>query len=402
MSDATLPPLAELSRRGLLKTGGVMLVGFALAGPLTPRTQAQFGPPPGPDRSQIDSWIIIHADNTATVLIGFVELGQGATTALPQVAAEELDLEMDQIRVVAHETEVTPFQGGTYSSSAIANGRLQVQRAAAAARAELMRRAGAQLGVPSERLTVSRGIVSVAGEPGRTVSYGELLGDRPFRLAITGEEPLKEPSAYRIVGQRTPRPDLTEKVMARHTYVQHLRLPGMVHARIVRPRGQGAFGAPPRILAVNEDSIAGMGDARVVRERDFLAVVAAREWDAVRAARALQVEWDIPASLPDSADLNATMRAAPAEMRVVLEEGTPPGAVTHSARFSVATPYQAHAPMAPNCALADVRTGSARVWASSQDIYALRGALAGLLGLDPLAVTVQFAEGSGTYRSQLV
>lgn len=401
MNGARLSSPAELTRRGLLKAGGALLVGFALIDPLAPPARAQFGPPPGPDREQIDSWIIIHADTTATVLIGFVELGQGATTALPQVAAEELDLDMDQVRVVAHETEVTPFQGGTYSSSAIANGRPQVQRAAAEARAELLRRAGQYLEAPLADLVVARGIVSVRGDSARRVSYGQLLGDRPFEMTMTGEAPLKNPSAYRIVGQRAARPDLAEKVMGRHAYVQHLRLPHMLHARIVLPRGQGAFGAPPRLLAVDEASIAGMGDARLVRENDFLAIVASREWDAVRAARALRAEWDIPASLPDSTDLYDAMRRSVAETQVVLEEGTPGEGSVHSVHFSAETPYQAHATMAPNCALADVKADRARVWASSQDIYALRGSLARLLGLDPLAVTVQFAEGSGTYGHSL-
>ena len=144
-----------------------------------------------------------------------------------------------------------------------------------------------------------------------------------------------------------------------------------------------------------------MGDARLVRERDFLAIVASREWDAVRAARALRAEWDVPASLPDSAELYDAMRRRVAETQVVLEEGAPGEGSVHSARFTAETPYQAHATMAPNCALADVKANGARVWASSQDIYALRGSLARLLNLDPLAVTVQFAEGSGTYGHSL-
>lgn len=161
---------AGVSRRDLLKGGGALLVGFSLAD----AALAQPGPPQGPDRNRIDSWIAIHADNTATVLIGYVELGQGCTTALPQVAAEELDLGLDQLRTIAHETDVTPYQGGTYSSSAIARGRPQVQLAAAEARQELLRRAAQRLGAPVEALTVERGVVS-AGD--RSVTYGELVGD---------------------------------------------------------------------------------------------------------------------------------------------------------------------------------------------------------------------------------
>jgi CO/xanthine dehydrogenase Mo-binding subunit len=388
---------AELSRRGLLKAGGALLVGFAIAG----KAAAQFGPPPGPDREQIDSWIIIHADTTATILIGFVELGQGCTTSLPQVAAEELDLGMDQIKTVAHETEVTPFQGGTYSSSAIANGRPQVQRAAAEARLELLRRAAAHLDAAVSALTVQRGTVSVVGEPTRQVTYGELLGDRPFSLSMTGEATTKNPSQYRIVGQRVKRGDLAPKVLGEFAYVQHKRLPGMLHARIIRPAGQGAFGAPPRIVSVDENGVLDNPGVRaLVREGDFLAVVAEREWDAVKAARQVRVQWDTPAVLPDSTALYARMRESVRETIVVLEEGEAVGAV-HQASFTAETPYQAHATMAPNCAVAEVSGGKARVWASSQDIYSLRGSLANVLGLPVEDVTVQYAEGSGTYGHSL-
>jgi nicotinate dehydrogenase subunit B len=261
---------AALARRSVLKGGGALLIGFSLAD----IAWAQPGPPQGPDRNKIDSWIAIHADNTATVLIGYVELGQGCTTALPQVAAEELDLGIDQVRTIAHETGVTPYQGGTYSSSAIARGRPQVQLAAAEARQELLRRAAERLGAPVATLTVERGVVS-AGE--RSVTYGELVGDRPFEIAFTGTAKPKAAADYRIIGTRAPRKDLVGKVAGTHSYAQHVRLPGMLHARVLRPRGQGAYGSPPRLLAVDAASIAGIPGARFVRLRDLAAVTAPRE-----------------------------------------------------------------------------------------------------------------------------
>jgi nicotinate dehydrogenase subunit B len=392
-------PATPVSRRALLKGGGALLIGFSLA----PALRAQpGGPPPGPDRNLIDSWIAIHADNTATILIGYVELGQGCTTALPQVAAEELDLGMDQVRTIAHETGVTPFQGGTYSSTAIARGRPQVQLAAAEARRELLRLAAERLGAPAATLTVERGVVSLPS--GRSVTYGELVGDRPFEIPFTGEAAPKPPSQYKLIGQPVARKDLAAKVAGTHGYVQHVRLPGMLHARIVRPRGQGAYGRPPRLVQVNQASVADIPGARVVRRGDFLAVVAEREWDAVRAARRLAAEWDVGESLPESAGLYDHMRAQPSEERVVAEEGdftaTLAGAA-FTAEFEGETPYQAHAPMAPNCAVADVRGGAAMVYCASQDIYALRTALVGFLDLSADAVTVQFQESAGTYGHSL-
>lgn len=388
---------AGVSRRDLLKDGGALLVGFSLAD----AALAQPGPPQGPDRNRIDSWIAIHADNTATVLIGYVELGQGCTTALPQVAAEELDLGLDQLRTIAHETDVTPYQGGTYSSSAIARGRPQVQLAAAEARQELLRRAAQRLGAPVEALTVERGVVS-AGD--RSVTYGELVGDQPFEIAFTGTAKPKAPSNYRVIGQRAPRRDVAAKVAGTHEYVQHPRLPAMLHARVLRPRGQGAYGSPPRVLSLDENSIAGIPGVRVVRLRDFVAVAAPREWDAVRAARALKIEWEHGETLPEKSALYDHMRCSAEAETVVRAEGDTAAALSgaaFTATFEGETPYQAHAPMAPNCAVADVRDGEARVFCASQDIYALRTALAGLLELPADAVTVRFAESAGTYGHSL-
>jgi CO/xanthine dehydrogenase Mo-binding subunit len=398
--------IAHLSRRGLLKGGGALVIGFSLAG----KVSAQFGPPQGPDLQEIDSWIAIHADNTATIMIGYVELGQGCTTSLPQVAAEELDLGMDQVRTIAHETEVTPNQGGTYSSSAIARGRPQVQAAAAEARLELLKRASDHLGAPIELLSVERGIVS-AGP--RSVTYGELVGDTKFEVAFTGNAQPKASGTYRIVGSPAVRRDLAEKVMGAHSYVQHIRLPGMLHARIIRPRGQGAYGSPPKLVSVDGASITDLPGVKIVREQDFLAVVAPREWDAVKAARQLKVEWKIGESLPEQAKLFGHMREHVTEDRVVLEEGNadrlldgetlggPRSAMVVQSEFLAETPYQAHAPMAPNCAVADVRDGKAMVYAPSQDIYALRGTLAGFLGLERHNVTVQYKESAGTYGHSL-
>jgi nicotinate dehydrogenase subunit B len=390
-----IPPV---SRRSLFKAGGALVIGFSLAG----KASAQFGPAQGPDPKKIDSWIAIHADNTATVLIGFVELGQGCTTALPQVAAEELDLGMDQVKTVHHETEVTPYQGGTYSSTAIARGRPQVQAAAAEARLELLSRAALRLEAPVEALVVERGVVSVTGTT-RSVSYGALVGDKPFGIELTGKARPKDPAQYRIVGQGAPRRDMADKAAGTHEYVQHLRLPGMVHARVIRPRGQGASNAPPKLLAVDESSIAGI-PARVVRIGDFLAVVSANEWDAVRAARKLHVGWEVPKSLPGSVDLYAAMRAGPATDRVVSEKGDAAAALVGAAfrsSFEAETPYQSHAPMVPNCAVADVRADRVEVFAPSQDIYALRTALAGILERPANTITVQYRESAGTYGHSL-
>src|SRR5580658_10823276 len=227
-------------RRDFLKAGGALVVGFhlrdALLGQEAPLVRGTVAGPP--DAKQVDTWLAVHADNTATVYIGFAELGQGNSTALLQVAAEELDFDMSQLSTVRLDTNVTPNQGGTYSSASIQRGGPQVRTAAAEARQALLQLASKKLEAPVEGLVVVKGVVSAGG---RTVSYGELVGDQPFHLAFTGSAPVKAPAEYKVVATAVPRNDMPDKVSGKYVYMQHLRVPGMLHGRVVRPRGQGAY-----------------------------------------------------------------------------------------------------------------------------------------------------------------
>ena len=391
-----------IPRRDLLKAGGALVVGFSLGAPVLAHaavTTAPRGAVAGPpDPKRVDTWLAINADNSATLFIGFVELGQGTTTALPQVAAEELDLDLDQVSTVQADTNVTPNQGGTYSSASIFRGSPQVRAAAAEARQALLQMASARLGAPVGQLTVARGVVSAPS--GRSVAYGELVGGKLFDLPVTGTAPVKRPADYRLVGAPAPRKDIPGKAKGDFTYIQHLRLTGMLHGRVVRPRGQRAYGAGAKVVSVDEASIRDIPGARTVRRGDFIAVVAEREWDAVKAARALKVTWEPSRALPDQGALHDRMRAEKTEDTVVLQRGDAAAALAASSQVVAMTcrlPYQAHAPFAPNCALADVSGGQALVICSSQDIYGARRVLAPLLGLPEAKIRVQYAEGSGTY-----
>jgi nicotinate dehydrogenase subunit B len=397
------------SRRAFLQ-GGALLVGLSLGSgfaisatkqknPLRNARPAVAGPP---DAKQIDTWLAIHEDNTATLYTGFAELGQGSTTALLQVAAEELDLEMDQIRASPLDTHVSPNQGGTYSSASVQRGRPQIAQAAAEARAALLARAAIKLGVATDQLTVTRGLINARGAAPsglRGVTYGELIGGETFNLEVSGKAPLKAASEYRLIGQPVRREDLKAKLMADYTYIQHLRLSGMLHGRIVRPRGQSAMGAGAKVIAIDASSIAAIPGARLLRKGDFLGVVAPREWDAVRAAQALKVEWDQTPLLPGSEALHEQMRRNKTEDRVALERGSVSSAadVAESASHRCLGPYQAHAPFAPNCALADIKNDGGLVICSSQDIYGARRSIAALLNLKAEQLRVQYAEAAGTY-----
>ena len=399
----TVSSLARFPRRDLLKAGGALLIGFAIRG-AAPAQEAEgvavaLGPDQ-PDPKRLDTWIAIHADNTATIFIGFVELGQGCSTALLQLAAEELDLDMSQVKSVRLESHTMPNQGGTVASASIARGGPRIRSAAAEARQALLKMAAQKLQAPADRLTVSRGVVSVAGDPGKSVTYGALVGGKPFDLPYTGAAPLKSFRDYKVVGTRIARRDIPDKAAGEYVHMQHVRIPGMLHGRVVRPRGQSAYGDGAKAQSVEERSIADIPGARVIRKREFIGVVAASEWDAVRAARQLKVVWDQPAALPGNTGMHQQMRAARTTDRMVLDNGDVAAAFTGAAHVVSRTyqgPYQAHAPFGPNCAVADVQAGSALVICSTQNIYDTRNKIAQVLGLPVEKVAIRYYEGSGTY-----
>jgi nicotinate dehydrogenase subunit B len=203
-----------------------------------------------------------------------------------------------------------------------------------------------------------------------------------------------------VVGTSIPRRDTPDKVTGKYVYMQHARVPSLLHGRVVRPRGQGAYGAGAKVLTLDEGSLKNIPGARLVRKGDFLGVVAENEWDTIRAAQQLKVTWDMPATLPGNEGLYDAMRSGTTQDRVVTERGDVAGALgkaAHVVSFNCRAPYQAHAPFGPNCALADVTSDSALVMSSTQDVYATRNNLARLLGLPVDKVRLQYYEGSGTY-----
>jgi nicotinate dehydrogenase subunit B len=411
-----------LARREFLKTTGAVVVGFSMADVSTAQTTGSLAAQRGlvsgpPDEGEIDSYIAVHPDNTVTIFAGYVELGQGGPTALRQVAAEELDLDFDQVSDVRMDTFVST-NGFTAASRTAGIGGTQLRAAAAEARRVLLTLAAERLKAAMQELTVAKGVVSVKTDPKRSVSYGELLGDKPFNrryepvsynagieLPRTGRDnaSAKPRPEYKIVGSRVPRFDIPDKVSGKYEYMQHVRLAGMLHGRLVWPKGQGPYGFSPKVIAVDEQSIKNIPGVQIVRRKDFVAVAAEREWDAVRAARELKVTWEpIPATLPGDAGLYDSYRAARTKDIVVVNAGDVDGVLRQGAHVVSSTykgPYQSHGTMAPNCAVADVTREGALVMCSDQGIYLVRGGLAKVLGLPVEKIRVQYYPGSNTYGS---
>jgi CO/xanthine dehydrogenase Mo-binding subunit len=397
-------PSPQFPRRHFLKAGGALIVGFSLRGVSFGQEEAggvAFAAGPNqPDLEQLDTWLAIHADNTATIYLGYVELGQGSTTALLQIAADELDLTMSQVRCAQLDTNRSPNQGATAASASISRGGPKIRAAAAEARRALLTFASKKFNTPVERLTVAGGIVSVADNPKEAVSYGKLLGDKPFHVPFTGTAPLKPVGAYKLVGTRVSRNDIPEKVSGRYVYMQHVRAPGMLHGRVVRPRGQSSYAAGAKVLAIDVSSLQDIPSARVIRRRDFVGVVAPNEWDAVRAAQQLKVSWQEMPALPGHADVHEQMRADKSIDDVLRESGNVETALNQAAHVvsqRYRGPYQAHAPFGPSCAVAQVTADSALVMCSSQNAFDARRKLAEALGMPVGKVRVQYYEGSGTF-----
>jgi nicotinate dehydrogenase subunit B len=438
-----LPGRRYVSRRDFLKGSGLLVVGFSLAGcvPGNQGAQAQASTPgsatPAPtpaappqavatevaeqapvptapaqasgasanqaegaaraSADQIDAWLAVSPDNQVTIYSGRVELGTGVQTALAQIAADELDVPLDHITMVMGDTQRTPDEGYTAGSKTIQVGGVAVRQAAAQARLMLVNLASQRFGVPVEQLTTADGMVSQSGSTGRQVSYGDLIGNQQFSQTVDKDVRTKSPDQYRIVGQSIPRFDLPGKLTGRASYVQDLQVPGMVHGRVVRPAGVGA-----RLQSVDETSVQAVpGLIKVVRNGNFLGVVAEQEWQAIQAAQQLKVQWQTQESLPDYANLYNTVRASTTQDKTLLNDGNVDQVLNSNGgqvlQATYQTPYQSHGSIGPSCAVADVQSDRATIWSSTQGVYPLRGAVAQLVGLAPETVRVVHVEGSGCY-----
>jgi CO/xanthine dehydrogenase Mo-binding subunit len=402
------PPPA-LSRRRLLGTGGAIVVGVlapGLASGADPAASAT-RPPQTPD--QLDSWLAVRQDGGVLAFFGKMDPGQGVGVAIAQIVAEELDVSFARVRVVMGDSLLTLNQGGASGATGIEKGGVPLRNAAAEARRVLVAWAAAHLGAPAARLAVSDGVVADRADPSRRVSYGDLVGGRYFNvpmqwngvygndLVARGKATAKSPADYTIVGQSVKRPDIAEKVFAGHDFVTDIRLAGMLHARMIRP--PVASSVPD---SVDEASLAGIPGARVVWRKGVLAVLAPKEWDAIRAAEALRVTWSrVDPPFAGDAQIYAHIRRAPViGGKVEKARGDIDAALQGAARLIEAEylwPFQSHASLGPACAVADVRADGATVWTGSQKPHFGRDGVAKLLGLPRESVRAIWVSGPGSY-----
>jgi len=385
------------SRRDMLKGGGALVVAFSFSGPI-PEALAQGAAASNAlPLTEVDSFLSIDPAGMCTVYSGKVDLGTGVRTALTQIAAEELDLPLSAVTLVQGDTLLTPDQGTTWGSLSIQVGGMQIRNAAATAKDALLEEAAKRLGVKKEDLTVAEGVVRAGA---KRVSYGELIGSKLFSLKLDPQKPAKakDPKNYRIVGNSVQRLDIPDKVTGKFTYMQDFRLPDMLHGCVVRPP---AFGA--KLESVDETSIKEIpGIVKIVREGNFLGIVAENEWAAIKAARQIKVGWSQAETLPDPSKLWAYVRASKvAKEEVTSSTGNVGAALAEVGAKTITASYDfavhTHGSIGPSCAVAEFKDGKLTSWSASQATHDLRKQLATMFRLSPGDVRCIYVEGSGCY-----
>ena len=406
---------SKFTRRDLLKGGGALVVTFGMPGWAVAATQnagSPSKPPLMPD--QLDSYLSIAADGKITAYFGKMDMGQGVDTAIAQIVADELDVPFERVGVLMSDTEYTVDQGGASGSTGIRSGSNPLRNAAAEARRILLDLASEKLGIPAEGLTVTDGVIQAKNQASRQVKYEELIGGKYFNVNLewnerygnglnaTGQAKPKTHDQYKVVGKSMPRMDVPGKVFGQTPYVTDIKRQGMWHGRILRPPVAGA-----KPIGWAQNSISDIPDAKVVRVKDFIGVVAPEEWSAINAARQLKVTWsEVKPPFPEMSDLYDYIRRTPhveeragrgsdLSQRAAIEQAIEGADRVIEAEYE--HPFQSHACMGPACAVVDARSDRATVWTGSQKSHKTREGVAQILELPVDKVRGIWVPGPGSY-----
>ncbi len=401
MKAAAMTPAATaaLNRRSFLKSAGVLIVGFRMAA--GDAAHAQFGqaPLPGaPPMDQVDSWIAIAADGSITGYSGKEELGQGISTAQQQLVAEELSVPFDRVKLIYCDTALTPDQAYTSGSQShpanFNHGNLA--QACATARETLLKLASQRLSVPVEQLNASNGMISAKNDASKKVTYGQLVGGKKLNITLDKKAQRKNPRDWTVLGKPIGRPDMPLMATGHFEYVHNVRLPGMLHGRVVRPPAVGAT-----LVSVDESSIKDLpGVVKVVTRKNFVGVVAEKPWQAIQAAEKLKVSWTPGAGLPKQSDFYEHLRQQPSRDTKLLDSKDTQRTMAAAATTLKSTfyhPYQMHGSVGSSCAVADVQSDRATIYSPTQGVWYQKTASAMITGIKPENVHVIFRRGSGCY-----
>ena len=388
-----------LDRRRVLAGSGALIVSFTLSDAFGQDQNAPSATPaPKPPGSLattpfLDSWIRVDADGGVTAFTGKAELGQGFKTAFQQIAAEELDISFESLKVVTADTARTANEGFTAGSNSVHLSGTAIQNAAAQVRALLVAEAARRLDLPAENLRTENG--AVIAPDGRRFGYGDLVASDMLHMQAQPTSKLKDPATFKVMGQPVARVDIPAKVTGGAAYVQDMRLPGMVHARVVRPPSYGAQLTECDVSAVEKLP----GVVKVVRDGNFLAVVAKKEFQTIKAMAVLSAaaKWKEMPGLPNQHDLGRVLTSLPSQDKTILQQSDPSVTGQRSLEASYTRPYQAHGSIGPSCAVAQSVDGVMTVWTHTQGVYPDRQAIAEMLGMPTASVRCIHVEGSGCY-----
>ena len=405
--------MSPFTRRSILLGGGALVVSVGAAISLETvlsisKAHAQGAKPPLTPE-QLSSYIAVNADGTVSAFFGKMDMGHGLHVAIGQIVAEELDIPFKNVKVIMADTAMTVNQGGASGSTGIQTGGKQMRVAAAEARRVLVEMAASQLSVPAEKLVVTDGVVSASDDKTKSISYAQMIGGKYFNVQLDwnkqfgnalyapGKAQPKKPSDHKIVGQPIKREDVAPKVFAQEDFVTDVKVPGMVHGRMIRPEVAGSVP-----VKVDESSVKDIPGARVVWDKGFLGVVADREWDAIQAAQKLKVEWsDTPPPFPDQTAIYDHIRKASVRKRQIEKEnGNVDEAFKSAAKVIEAEyewPFQSHASMGPACALVEIKDGQVTCWSGTQKSHFQQEGLASTLGVPIESVRVIWKAGPGSY-----
>jgi nicotinate dehydrogenase subunit B len=388
-----------LDRRRVLAGGGALIVSFSLSDAFAQYQSAPVAAPaPKPPGSLatapfLDSWIRIDADGRITAFTGKVELGQGFKTAFQQIAAEELDIPFESLTVITADTSRTANEGYTSGSHSMQDSGTAIQNAAAQVRELLVAEAARRLNLPAENLRTENG--AVISPDGQHLGYGELVAADMLHVQAQPKSKLKDPATFKVMGQPIPRVDIPAKVTGGAAYVQDMRLPGMVHARVVRPPSYGA-----QLTACDTSGVEKLpGVVKVVRDGNFLAVAASREFQAIKAMNALSAaaQWKETPSLPKQDDLLHVLTSMRSEDHTIFQQSNPSVSGSKTIEATYTRPYQSHGSIGPSCAVAQSVNGMMTVWTHTQGVYPDRQGIAEMLRVPQASVRCIHVEGSGCY-----
>jgi nicotinate dehydrogenase subunit B len=405
-NPAAMIETTSSSRRKFLQQIGYISVGFPLltscvteSDPIIATRVDYEGGLPGSLRGAktVNAWLQVLEDGRIRVLSGKVELGQGIRTAIRQVAAEELDMELDMVEVHLAETGLTPDEGYTAGSGSVPNSAMSVRYAAATARQKLLELAGEKLKTSFDDLILFNGSIK-AKKSGDSLTFAEVLDGAQIDVEVTSPVKIKNKADHRYVGKAIPRTDIEKMVRGEQVYVQDLRFPGMVHARVMRPAGYKA-----QLIQVDDAGLAATvpGVIKTVVNGSFLGVVAEKEYQAVKAERYLRAhaEWEDNTSFPEQKELYNHIRSIADEPKNIRNDGDIDSAFKSSQTLKATyrKPYLKHASMGPACAVAMYDGDTLHIWSHSQGIYPMRNGIAAMLGMEVEKIHIVGIPGAGCY-----